>query len=1287
MNFIKLIFIIFIINSLNGQAISTPKTIKPLIQVNSVSSESEVSFIGIEKDGTSQTAKLYDINKNNVLMPLESRFNVKACVQEGCASYFSGGHYGDITGEGEPEVILLITNPSFGTQVLIWTEEESGTYKMLEKPYLINNKKSSSEAISSFLDTVYPDKDNELVVSIGSPDRKVVILNYDGKISSKTIAQEFLENTVGPIILKLRDFNGDNLKDIYIINNGRLKEEQVYLSPNHQAQKITLGKEKELLKDVIFYEQENIQVNLLQNNDLFISEWTKRFPLNIENPTKLLTVLDSTLYVLNDRGDIAKYTFDKEKKMLLQGETIKNKFKQTGYDEVEFLLLKNSQIILSHNKNPEIIIMSLIDIKKNSEENKNDLTDFNSPDKMRKDKKDKPENPNTQQGTPNIGQEEKEKQVEKNSAIVSLDQDTIFVNVGEPTTIKLNFNPEYDFLDLEEKTTPNNMILDVATLSFLWTPKKEDSGYNNLSYIMSYNKNKTLQKVKENGKFKLKKNLEKTQTEHNYVIFVNSPPNIKIEEKDYTVQEEKELIVPIYISDINNEQSLSIDFRPPSLQRAFISDRKFYWTPNKTDYGKNKIQFIVNDGFVNEFESINVFVDTTKVVFEYEEEFVTTVNKEFIHRIAIAADTELEILKGPENLRISKEGTVHWIPTNPELGDHFIQIEIKEKEQTTLYEMKVFVNAEPVISYRPDLIEYINLNEDFIFNCRSFDQNINQKLFWDLKGPKGMINSRNIIQWKATLPDHIFYTLSLTDEIDTTIFNGMLYVNDIPKITSTPPKYIMLGDTLKYFIIVEDLNKENAFNIQEDNDHIYYLETGPSSMDLEKNKISWVPSPEDIGPHQVKIIVSDGLAPTEQSFTVFVNDQPTITSTNELKIQLGDTLHHFIQAQDANPLSRLTYGINSNLDTMTLNGKTGEIFWAPKEPDLGKHQIEVSVSDGFDLSKDIQTINIIVYKNPKFDFESLPEAYAGSEYNYNLKASDMFLRSNPEQDVFIKIKESTIKKINLDTLNYNLNLFPTYDEVGNQKISFLLSDTYNNTIQKEFPLKVLTSPCETTDTVYVDNQEVVSRLQKIDKSIVYASKNEKINLANNSSSIDTIYITKYDTTITNITDSIFVVVNEKKMNPIKELSNREKRKIEREARRAARQAKKLAKRTKNLNQITEDKEKAQQQEKALLEKISPPVVKTEHQTINIVNKETVVVEKVLVKKEPEEEPSIPQEVNQIKFSATNIPIFNDKILGVKTGSADNFKEHSFGKKSITTSQKLEYNMPEFLQQDMFWYKK
>ena len=200
--------------------------------------------------------------------------------------------------------------------------------------------------------------------------------------------------------------------------------------------------------------------------------------------------------------------------------------------------------------------------------------------------------------------------------------------------------------------------------------------------------------------------------------------------------------------------------------------------------------------------------------------------------------------------------------------------------------MKVFVNAEPVISYRPDLIEYVDLNEEFIFNCKKLDQNIDQKLFWSLKGPTGMTNNNGFIQWKATQEDYVFYALSLTDNIDTTVFNGAIYVNDKPKIESIPPQYIKLGDTLVYNVEVIDKNNASPFNMQEDNDHIYYLDQAPEGMILQGSQITWVPSATDIGPNQIKISVSDGIEPAEQSFTLFVNDQPTITSINELKIQL-----------------------------------------------------------------------------------------------------------------------------------------------------------------------------------------------------------------------------------------------------------------------------------------------------------------------------------------------------------------------------------------------------------------
>ena len=123
------------------------------------------------------------------------------------------------------------------------------------------------------------------------------------------------------------------------------------------------------------------------------------------------------------------------------------------------------------------------------------------------------------------------------------------------------------------------------------------------------------------------------------------------------------------------------------------------------------------------------------------------------------------ILKGPSNLRISKEGTIHWIPINTQIGPNQLEIEVRELETSYTYILEIFVNAPPIISYRPDEIEYINYNDNFDFQLQSFDQNTNQPLYWNLNvGPKGMlINQANII-WQASTLDVQKYIVELSLE-------------------------------------------------------------------------------------------------------------------------------------------------------------------------------------------------------------------------------------------------------------------------------------------------------------------------------------------------------------------------------------------------------------------------------------------------------------------------------------------------------------------------------------------
>jgi len=277
------------------------------------------------------------------------------------------------------------------------------------------------------------------------------------------------------------------------------------------------------------------------------------------------------------------------------------------------------------------------------------------------------------------------------------------------------------------------------------------------------------------------------------------------------------------------------------------------------------------------------------------------------------------------------------------------------------------------------------------------------------------------------------------------------------------------------------------------------------------------------------------------------------------------------------------------------------------------------------------------------------------------------------------MQEATFKEITFNKLNYNLQIIPSFDEIGTQYISLSLKDNYNNQITENFPIKVLSSPCETSDTLYVNEEEVVNKLQKIDKSIIYTSKNEKLNiLGKEKTNPDTIFITKYDTTITNITDSIFVTINNTE-NYIKEnakLTKRQKRRAERQAARQAGKTKQTAKKQK-----TEREEGLDSKE----EESEPLVITTQHKNINIINKETVVVEQIVLDKKKSQTPEDPKQQEQQETESKEIDL-GHKILGIKTPKEDNLKKHLFGKKSIPKEQKTDYIVPEFIDQEMYWYQ-
>ena len=229
MNFKLFLINILLICVVFPQSISTKNTLNPIVQIPQTEDQYKVVFIGFEGNGIYKKAQLYAITQDNSLKELS---NFQFTLPENDTNYFVSAHLGDITGEGMQDFVLVLTNPNSGTKIYTWSVDRNNVFARLAPPFLIKTDQTESYPTTTKLSPVYPDKDQEIVISFGSPDRKTIIFDYLGEIKqTEIIGESFLSNLAGPIIMKTLDQNEDGLDDIYILNNGEIKKEATFLSP------------------------------------------------------------------------------------------------------------------------------------------------------------------------------------------------------------------------------------------------------------------------------------------------------------------------------------------------------------------------------------------------------------------------------------------------------------------------------------------------------------------------------------------------------------------------------------------------------------------------------------------------------------------------------------------------------------------------------------------------------------------------------------------------------------------------------------------------------------------------------------------------------------------------------------------------------------------------------------------------------------------------------------------------------------------------------------------------
>ena len=142
--------------------------------------------------------KLFAVSKDNQYNQI---WEYKFSAEEGLETI--SALYGDISGNGEKEIIVLnhITG-SYSSLYIFQTKNKIPIGP--PEIFKLKSEFNKTKPIEAKLLRWDEDKDMEIIISFGSPERKIVIIDYliDTIKIVDNIAKEFLLNSYGPINLK-----------------------------------------------------------------------------------------------------------------------------------------------------------------------------------------------------------------------------------------------------------------------------------------------------------------------------------------------------------------------------------------------------------------------------------------------------------------------------------------------------------------------------------------------------------------------------------------------------------------------------------------------------------------------------------------------------------------------------------------------------------------------------------------------------------------------------------------------------------------------------------------------------------------------------------------------------------------------------------------------------------------------------------------------------------------------------------------------------------------------------
>ena len=373
-----------------------------------------------------------------------------------------------------------------------------------------------------------------------------------------------------------------------------------------------------------------------------------------------------------------------------------------------------------------------------------------------------------------------------------------------------------------------------------------------------------------------------------------------------------------------------------------------------------------------------------------------------------AIDADADTLRyslemAPSGLEIDpSSGLVSWVPGSEQRGSHQVAISVSDgrgagdSQQFEIFVQERPTNLPPRFTSTPPTIGAAS--DAYRYAISAFDPEGDAISFDLIQSPPGMafLPGLSTLQWHPAASDNGTHDVAVAardtfgnESVQTfSIRIALSNPNSAPALASIPDSRARIGEVYSYQVLAQD----------QDGDVLRFdLIDGPPGMSLEgsaRDTVTWSPTMDDQGTRPYSVLVSDqfgGSITFTVELDVFANSAPTIESSAVTEAVVGANYAYAVVATDADG-DALEYMLPSAPQGMAIDAQSGEIAWIPQADQLGSHDVQVQVRDGYGgVAEQAFVVEVRTASgNQAPQITSYPQARAkvGHDYAYVVAASD-----------------------------------------------------------------------------------------------------------------------------------------------------------------------------------------------------------------------------------------------------------------------------------------------------------